>query len=231
MAASELPSSSESEVDAGYKSRSRLRCSDPPDEGEHSYPKLSASAVVFSREHVEDVEVAPGVVLAGALARHLHDYQLEGVRFLARRLCAGSGALLADDMGLGKTVQVACLLAAFLQPSDCRHSASLPSFGLAGKDAPGVDRDSLGRRAEAYADGRQFRPVLIVAPASLLCNWRAELERWAPFSIWAFAGSALNSGGSRGTARDDALVADALLRFRRQVQNTKELSAIEKEIP
>ena len=41
----------------------------------------------------------------------LRPYQEEGLRFLRRLACWGTGALLADDMGLGKTLVTTCLLA------------------------------------------------------------------------------------------------------------------------
>ena len=48
--------------------------------------------------------------LPGALQAELRDYQLDGFRWLARRVKAGAGCCLADDMGLGKTLQVLALL-------------------------------------------------------------------------------------------------------------------------
>src|SRR5690606_39335784 len=39
----------------------------------------------------------------------LRDYQLQGLRWLARMTSLGLGACLADDMGLGKTVTLIAL--------------------------------------------------------------------------------------------------------------------------
>ena len=44
------------------------------------------------------------------LHAELRPYQLDGLRWLARRAAQGPGAVLADDMGLGKTVQAIGLL-------------------------------------------------------------------------------------------------------------------------
>jgi non-specific serine/threonine protein kinase len=80
----------------------------------------------------------------------LRPYQQVGVRWLHLLSSLGLGACLADDMGLGKTLQVLALL---------------------------VSRD--GRRASKSGDPAR-RPSLIVAPASLLANWTAEIERFTP---------------------------------------------------
>ncbi|HEX5444238.1 MAG TPA: DEAD/DEAH box helicase, partial [Pirellulales bacterium] len=84
----------------------------------------------------------------------LRPYQVEGVHWLWFMTKLGLGACLADDMGLGKTVQIIDLL---LQ----RRRTEL--FPL--KDA--------GNRTNSL-------PHLLVAPASLVGNWKQELERFAP---------------------------------------------------
>ncbi|MGC8519547.1 MAG: DEAD/DEAH box helicase [Steroidobacteraceae bacterium] len=86
----------------------------------------------------------------------LRPYQVIGAQWLALFTGLGLGACLADDMGLGKTVQVIALLVHVHRPA-----------GRGGRSAP---------RAAQAAD----LPSLIVAPASLLANWKGELERFAP---------------------------------------------------
>ncbi|MFE4631957.1 DEAD/DEAH box helicase [Streptomyces sp. NPDC056773] len=57
-----------------------------------------------------DVQAAPADVQApAALRATLRDYQLRGLRWLARLTGLGFGACLADDMGLGKTVTLIAL--------------------------------------------------------------------------------------------------------------------------
>ena len=85
-----------------------------------------------------------------ALRGTLRPYQKAVVQWLRLLSGLGLGACLADDMGLGKTIQVIALLLA-QRPAGARART---------RDGP--------------------RPSLLVAPASLLGNWSAELERFAP---------------------------------------------------
>jgi len=91
-----------------------------------------------------------GVDPGPALHGTLRPYQKDGVQWLHLLSGLGLGACLADDMGLGKTIQVLSLL---LVHQATRRSG--PGHGVR-------------------------HPSLLVAPASLLDNWMAELERFAP---------------------------------------------------
>jgi non-specific serine/threonine protein kinase len=86
------------------------------------------------------------------LNARLRPYQATGVKWLWLLQSLGLGACLADDMGLGKTIQVIALL--------LRLKHEKPDAKLRGGKAPA--------------------PSLIVAPASLLANWKNELTRFAP---------------------------------------------------
>jgi len=81
----------------------------------------------------------------------LRPYQQAGVRWLYLLHRLGLGACLADDMGLGKTIQVLALLLVLKQES--RRERGVPATASAS---------------------------ILVAPASLLANWAAEIERFAP---------------------------------------------------
>jgi non-specific serine/threonine protein kinase len=81
----------------------------------------------------------------------LRPYQQAGVQWLHLLSQLRLGACLADDMGLGKTIQVLSLLLILKR------------------------EDGLKRKSR---HGGQ--PSLLVAPASLLANWAAEIEKFAP---------------------------------------------------
>ncbi|HEY0787030.1 MAG TPA: DEAD/DEAH box helicase, partial [Thermoanaerobaculia bacterium] len=86
----------------------------------------------------------------------LRPYQREGLGWLHHLRALGIGGCLADDMGLGKTVQMLALLSEI-------HGRKKPGTG-AGDREPGAVR----------------RPSLVVAPRSLLFNWKEEAARFAP---------------------------------------------------
>jgi SNF2 family DNA or RNA helicase len=81
----------------------------------------------------------------------LRGYQIEGLRWLQFLYEFRCGGILADDMGLGKSIQaIAHLLMV---------RASIPQHDK------GPQRD---------------KPSLLVVPTSLVPNWLAEIERFAP---------------------------------------------------
>jgi SNF2 family DNA or RNA helicase len=81
----------------------------------------------------------------------LRPYQSEGLGWFEFLRQFRFGGCLADDMGLGKTIQVLALLAA-----------------------------RRGRSAAAGGNGLANRPSLVVAPRSLVFNWREEAARFSP---------------------------------------------------
>lgn len=85
-----------------------------------------------------------------SLVGQLRPYQLEGLSWLAMLSLARIGACLADDMGLGKTIQVLALL---LHERQSSANASSPE---------------------------RIAPTLLFAPMSVLFNWEAEVNKFAP---------------------------------------------------
>ncbi|MGC9292905.1 MAG: DEAD/DEAH box helicase [Acidobacteriaceae bacterium] len=81
----------------------------------------------------------------------LRPYQQAGVHWLRFVTRLGLGACLADDMGLGKTIQVIGLLL-HLQAEHAQKAGHI----------------------------QKETPSLLVVPASLIANWKAELLRFAP---------------------------------------------------
>ncbi len=95
-------------------------------------------------------EIEP-VPVPAALDARLRPYQVAGFQWLAFLWAHQLGGILADDMGLGKTLQTLALL---------QHAKD-----VAGRGGTGPVRNA---------------PFLIVAPTSVLANWAAEAERFAP---------------------------------------------------
>ncbi|MGO8699850.1 MAG: DEAD/DEAH box helicase [Limisphaerales bacterium] len=81
----------------------------------------------------------------------LRPYQRQGAHWLWFMNRLGLGACLADDMGLGKTIQVISLLL--------------------------VLKRRRGQKTASTDDGG---PSLLIVPASLIANWKAEIQRFAP---------------------------------------------------
>ncbi|MBX3745607.1 MAG: DEAD/DEAH box helicase [Verrucomicrobiae bacterium] len=99
------------------------------------------------------------------LRARLRPYQEVGVRWLRLLQELGLGACLADDMGLGKTLQVIALLQHLKDRAAARTM----------------------RKGERKGEPRVSGPALLVAPASLLANWRNEVTRFAPGLRMGFA--------------------------------------------
>ncbi|HEX9042865.1 MAG TPA: DEAD/DEAH box helicase [Trebonia sp.] len=98
------------------------------------------------------VDQIDAVPVPAAISARLRPYQLAGFRWLAFLWSHGLGGILADDMGLGKTLQTLALL---------QHAKET-------------------WREEAKTASVRHPPFLIVAPTSVLANWAAEAQRFAP---------------------------------------------------
>ena len=106
-------------------------------------------------------ETSEGERNPGLQAR-LRPYQETGVDWLWLLQGLGLGACLADDMGLGKTIQVIAVLLRLQRATT-----------QAGHDP----------RSRIRVDA----PSLLIAPASLIANWKGEITRFAPGLRVAFA--------------------------------------------
>ncbi len=90
------------------------------------------------------------------LHAQLRPYQRVGMSWLSFMTRLGLGACLADDMGLGKTIQVLAMLLHMKRAGDHHRT----------------DKNVYPTEARA--------PSLLVAPASLIANWKAEIAQFAP---------------------------------------------------
>ncbi|KAL7828409.1 hypothetical protein SRHO_G00320430 [Serrasalmus rhombeus] len=100
--------------------------------------------------------------------RYLRNYQREGIKFIYDRYMKSRGCILGDDMGLGKTIQVISFLAAVLQKTGTWEDVqnNRPEF----LQSQGSSKQSKIKKV-----------FLIVAPLSVLYNWKDELDTWGHF--------------------------------------------------
>ncbi|NXH47963.1 ER6L2 protein, partial [Dicaeum eximium] len=117
--------------------------------------------------------------------RYLRDYQREGAQFLYRHYANKRGCILGDDMGLGKTIQVISFLAAVLHKKGTREDIenNMPEFLL--------------RTMKKVSDCSPKKTFLIVAPLSVLYNWKDELDTWGYFKVSVLHGSKKDDDMSR----------------------------------
>jgi non-specific serine/threonine protein kinase len=117
-----------------------------------------------------NLEIQPDIPMPDGLNAQLRPYQIEGYLWLCEHYKKGLGACLADDMGLGKTLQTIAFL---LYARDQAKQQLVKSVR-----EPGRPRD-LFSAPEETVEASCFC-ALIVMPSSLVFNWKAELEKFAP---------------------------------------------------
>ncbi len=128
----------------------------PADEPEAETTRAAWSAVVAGGglqallEELRQPAVSAESDPGADLRATLRPYQREGAHWLWFMNRLGLGACLADDMGLGKTIQVLSLLLVLKRQRSARPGAAPPG------------------------------PCLLVVPASLSANWKAEIHKFAP---------------------------------------------------
>lgn len=103
----------------------------------------------------------------------LRPYQQEGFHWLWHLYRHNFGGCLADDMGLGKTLQTITLLQYIYETAEQSETTH-----------PSGQHDLF----------QPYRPALpaslVIAPTSLLHNWKNELKRFAPeLRVFIYAGS------------------------------------------
>ncbi|XP_011477274.1 DNA excision repair protein ERCC-6-like 2 isoform X2 [Oryzias latipes] len=100
--------------------------------------------------------------------RYLRDYQREGIKFIYKNYIRSSGCILGDDMGLGKTVQVIGFLAAVLHKTGTWEDVENNRPLFLQSQIPSKESNSN-------------KVFLVVAPLSVLYNWKDELDTWGYF--------------------------------------------------
>ena len=119
----------------------------------------------------------------------MRDHQIEAARFLWRRLhpaagpaaAAGpseGGAILADDMGLGKTLTSIALVHATI----LRHRRLLDRAPARAESFYGPQRKEFfrgpGPGGDPSGGDRSAPRAVVVAPTTLVANWRREFRKW-----------------------------------------------------
>ena len=130
-----------------------------------------------------------------SLRATLRDYQKEGYQWMMHLRSLGLNGCLADDMGLGKTVQAIAMLCAVYDQSQQEPMApagtsaggpgvQLSLFGteepITAPAPPEKDSTTTPENISATVSDQRPGPTLIVAPVTLIYNWRSELKRFAP---------------------------------------------------
>ncbi len=108
------------------------------------------------------------------LAAELRPYQLQGFQWLTFLYENGLGGILADEMGLGKTMQALALIChargLIAKQDKMANKTRQPSESPEG--SPGADMGGSDKSGEG--------PFLVVAPTSVVQNWRSECEKFVP---------------------------------------------------
>ncbi|HZL38565.1 MAG TPA: SNF2-related protein [Tepidisphaeraceae bacterium] len=175
-----------------------------------SQPEVNTDAVFEqARQRLREFSGVRSADPPASFVGTLRPYQREGLGWLEFLRRFGFGGCLADDMGLGKTVQVLALLEErrLLRAADNTPNANAPGDAAVppsgNGDSSTVPASAAGVIATAAAspdnhqdansgngDGsapataalleRPSGPSLVVAPRSLVFNWREEALRFAP---------------------------------------------------
>ena len=128
------------------------------------------------------------LTLHSSLKTTLRPYQLTGLQWLWQNLAAQTGCCLSDDMGLGKTLQTIALLLLYKEAAKAARAARQPSPGML------FSEEEMRGDGETDAWGGgvfhlPYRTSLVVAPASVVHNWRNEVTRFAPsLSVLTYTG-------------------------------------------
>lgn len=125
----------------------------------------------------------PEYAVSPHLKADLRSYQQEGYNWLMFLLENKIGPLLADDMGLGKTVQTLAVLQYFaderkIQKAGKSHATSKKKH--AERQSPDLfERDHV-EEVDVEENPGKLGPSVVIAPKSLLYNWRDEAQKFAP---------------------------------------------------
>lgn len=127
-------------------------------------------------------------VVSPELKATLRPYQQTGYQWLWQNFMAQTGCCLSDEMGLGKTLQTIALLLQYKAVAKASLPAKQPAPGMLFSDEEmrGDGEEGAGRNGKFHLP---YRTSVVVAPASVVHNWRNELARFAPsLSVMTYTG-------------------------------------------
>ncbi len=152
---------------------------------------LPEPAIRAITKRAEEIKTRVTPDLPKGLNAELRPYQTEGFHFLAYLSTNNFGGILADDMGLGKTVQT---LAWLLWLRD-REVEVVPE---------GIGAFKPKKNAKPVLRPTMDTPSLVIAPKSVVDNWRSEAEKFAPSLRVTILGKGACDAGALEEARKNS---------------------------
>ena len=148
--------------------------------------ELRVESLELATARATDTETAAEV--SPNLKATLRPYQQAGFQWLWQNFVAQTGCCLSDEMGLGKTLQTIALLLKYKEATKVKEPVHQPLPGMLFSD-----EEMQGKSEEETDTGERlalpYRTSLVVAPASVVHNWRNELSRFAPsLSVMTYTG-------------------------------------------
>ncbi|MCC7298519.1 MAG: DEAD/DEAH box helicase [Bacteroidia bacterium] len=141
---------------------------------EEALPDLGWGAALESHK-------IPEYDLPAGLNVDMRSYQKEGYNWLRFMLENKVGPMLADDMGLGKTVQTLAVLQhyaaerrALLKTQTAKEKGQEKTENAGGQNA--IENQVHVAEPQKVLDS----PSVVIAPKSLLYNWKAEAAKFTP---------------------------------------------------
>lgn len=121
----------------------------------------------------------------------LRPYQLTGYQWLWHNFEARTGCCLSDEMGLGKTIQTIALLLKYKEKSTVIREKPQPGLLFTEEEMRG-DHYPLSVQGDLQSQPLR-KTSLVIAPASVVHNWRNELAHFAPsLTVCTYTGSIAN---------------------------------------
>lgn len=158
--------------------------------GFHAVKNRDFKALVRNMKTVEDNDFE----VPHSLEKVLREYQKQGFLWLKTLKANGFGGILADDMGLGKTLQVIAFLLSEQQEMEETEKE---------RQEPGLSRNF----------------ALIVCPASLVYNWKNEIQKFAPeLHAVALTGTAKERAHLLAAAKEKDILITSYDLLRRDVE-------------